>query len=104
MYTSVFCSRFRSSQGNKRSAPPQLNNDASQSKKIKLTSPHSSVSNSSKASCNRRDRARCNRQEKASHSGHKEVDSSDSVDSDDDEEINNDEDSKDTKVSSSTIC
>ena len=104
MYTRVFSSRFRSSQRNKRSTPPQLNDDAAQSKKIKLPSPRSSVSNSSKASCNSRGRGRCNRQEKASHSGHKEVDSSDSVDSDDDEEINNHEDSKETKVSSSTIC
>ena len=99
MYTRVFSSRFRSSQGNKRSAPPQLNDDAAQSKRIKLTSPRSSVSNSSKASSNSRDRARCDRQEKGPRSVHKEVDDSDSVDEDkEEEERYNDDNSQGTTV------
>ena len=99
MYNSRWGSGFQSSQENKRSAPSQLNDDAAQSKKIKLPSPRSSVSNNSKASCNSRDRARCDRQGKASRSVHKEVNDSDSVDDKDKEKRYNNEDSQGIKVS-----
>ena len=98
MYNSIWGVSLRSSKGKKCSAPPQLNDHASKSKKAKLTSPLSSVSNSSKPSHNNRDRARYDTQKRAFWSGHKKVDDSDNGD-EDKEERNSDEDSQGTKVS-----